>query len=197
MSVYAAGNHKMEFISELTSLCKELNLENLNNYYVLAGDVNAKHTWCNASNNPRSVALHKWTLESGFELRPRVYCSMLPSYPRENSFLDICILDRRLILDNIIDDLETKSVPYDRDHNAIKFIVSTPANVPLNIKENKKSIKYNFAKTNWTAFKSALKNSTNLTIPDNRNLSNAEIDDMLAKVEASITETIAKKSTSN
>lgn len=194
IAAYAAGNNKKEFIPELSSLFKELNLAHPNTYYVLAGDLNAKHTsWCNSTNNPRGVSLHLWLHENEINLGTRLYCSLLPSYPRGNSFLDVCIADRRLIFDNITDDLRTESIPYDSDHNALKMTVSQPANLPFTLEIKSTIIKHNFAKTNWDKFESHLNNSPDLNIPANRNLSNQEIDDALDKVEKCIREAISKK----
>lgn len=55
ISAYSADNSKMEFITELDTLFTELLLDNPNVYYILAGDLNARHSsWKN--NNTRGLA---------------------------------------------------------------------------------------------------------------------------------------------
>lgn len=195
IAAYAAGNNnKKEFIPELSNLFKELNLAHPSNYYILAGDLNAKHTsWCNATNNARGVLLHNWLLESEILLRSRLYCSVLPSYPRGNSFLDVCIADNRLIFDKLVDDLKTISLAYDSDHNALKMTVSLPSNLPFILEEKTSNISYNFAKTNWKNFATFLDKSADLNIPATRNLTNQEIDEALNRVEKCIRDAITKK----
>ncbi|XP_063994275.1 uncharacterized protein LOC135171576 [Diachasmimorpha longicaudata] len=75
IAAYSTGNCKKEFIPELESLLDELNLENQKNYYILAGDLNCRHPdWGNSGYNPRASA----------------------TFPNNNSFLDICLIDKRI-----------------------------------------------------------------------------------------------------
>lgn len=192
---YAAGNHKMEFIPELQCLFEELDLVNPDNLFILAGDLNAKHTaWSNSSNNPRGIALNAWYRENEIGLRLKLFCSFLPSYPRGNSFLDLCLADMRLNFNNITDGIKMESIPYDSDHNAVKISLAFSPGTPfvIEIPSNRKMIKYNFARTNWEAFAKHLNSSKDLDIPNNRNLSNQEIDIYLKQIEDMTLEAIAK-----
>ncbi|KOC63578.1 RNA-directed DNA polymerase from mobile element jockey [Habropoda laboriosa] len=61
IAAYATCNYKKEFIPELKHLFEELHLNNTKNFYLLAGDLNAKHqTWGNTNINKRGISLHKW-----------------------------------------------------------------------------------------------------------------------------------------
>lgn len=43
ISAYAPGDERKNFVDELSLIFDELELNHLNNYYVLAGDLNARH----------------------------------------------------------------------------------------------------------------------------------------------------------
>lgn len=51
---YPSGNNCNLFKSELLSLFQTMNLENTDNYYILAGDLNCRHTdWKNSESNTK------------------------------------------------------------------------------------------------------------------------------------------------
>lgn len=98
IAAYARCGAQKEFIPELKRVFHLLKLSNLENYYILAGDLNAKHTsWKNINNNARGISLKKWIDENSITHRIRLLCSRYPSYPNGNSHLDIVIADSRII----------------------------------------------------------------------------------------------------
>lgn len=58
IAAYATCGSQKEFIPDLNNLFNQLKLDNENNFFILAGDLNAKHTsWLNQNNNPRGISL--------------------------------------------------------------------------------------------------------------------------------------------
>lgn len=62
---YPSGNNNAHFKSELFKLFESMDLENENNYYILGGDLNCKHTdWKNPTNNQKGCLLKEWLTEN-------------------------------------------------------------------------------------------------------------------------------------
>lgn len=59
ITIYAMRDWNNQFIPELKYIFEKLKLENNNNFYIIAGDFNARHTsWKNETNNNRGTSLH-------------------------------------------------------------------------------------------------------------------------------------------
>lgn len=123
---YPAGNNDYNLKIELSRLFEALDLQNVNNYYILAGDLNCKHNdWGNSINNPKGNKLKEWLLDNELNFRCKLYATCLPSFPRSQSFLDICIADCRSHIhgeNNTINSLST--LDYESDHNAVQICAS-------------------------------------------------------------------------
>jgi len=92
---YARSGYQKEFMPNINKLFSTLKLDQLRNYYILAGDLNAKHMdWKN--NNPRGIALKTWVERNNITYKIRLLSTKYPSYPNRNSFLDIVLTDARL-----------------------------------------------------------------------------------------------------
>ena len=182
ISVYAPGIKANEFINELSELFSTLTLDNTNNYYMLAGDLNAKHTiWNNSYYNGRGLALANWVADREIDLRLSLRGNNIPTFPRSNAFLDIAILDSRLKLNNLNSEDTLQTIDIDSDHRAIEIQFSLPHlndQIALEIPQ----ITLNYNKTNWEDFQKFVSENDNLNIPHNRNLSSAEIDEYLEKI---------------
>lgn len=90
VSVYAKKGKQSEFIEELNQLFSQLALNNASNYFMIAGDFNAKHTdWVNSENNERGIALRSWLDDNDILYKLKLYGPDLPSYPRGGSFIDL------------------------------------------------------------------------------------------------------------
>ncbi|KYN07887.1 hypothetical protein ALC62_01135, partial [Cyphomyrmex costatus] len=121
---YAKCGTQKEFIPELDNLFKELKLNDFENYYILAGDLNAKHTdWRNKINNPRGVSFRLWLQTNELKYRSILLCSKYLSYPNGQSFLDLVLADARLKFQVLEDDVFLTNIPYDSDHNALLYNV--------------------------------------------------------------------------
>lgn len=60
ISLYAKSGHYKEFKTELEEIFIKLELNKPTNYYIIAGDYNAKHVnWKNSNNNPYGIHLNR------------------------------------------------------------------------------------------------------------------------------------------
>lgn len=193
---YPAGNNESRITAELDELFNSLELQNLNHYYILAGDLNSKHTnWKNACNNQKGCKLKDWLLDKEIPFKCKMYASVLPSFPRTNSFLDICIADCRLHFETENNTLNClKNIDYDSDHTALQLKVSLNLNTEFTFISSNPHIKYNFKKTNWKTFQKTLSDlvESQIQIPNNVNLPNNIIDEYLVKINEIISLTIDK-----
>lgn len=121
VSIYAKKGRQSEFHLELNYLFNQLELHKLTNYYIIAGDFNAKHTeWANTENNERGIKLKEWIDDNDIHYKIRLYNTDAPSYPRGESFIDLVMADARVQLTtNQVGNLYT--FPFDSDHKAISF----------------------------------------------------------------------------
>lgn len=119
---YPSGNNNEYLKYDIQLLFEALKLENPDNFYIIAGDLNSKHQdWGNLVNNPKGITLKDWLVGNDIKYRCNLYASVLPSYPRCGSFLDICIADNRITIqrENSTRNCLT-TIDYDSDHNAIQ-----------------------------------------------------------------------------
>ncbi|CAK9813144.1 Nucleic-acid-binding protein from transposon X-element [Anthophora plagiata] len=177
IAAYATSSCKKEFMLELKAVFDALELNKASNYYLLAGDLNAKHfAWGNTINNARGVSLNKWFLENQITFRIDLYRTAVSSYPKSGAFIDLCLIDNRIKLQNTIGPNLLRSFRYDSDHRASILTISIPSTDYFLFEETVTEIKFNFNRTDWTTFKEYLNNHNNPIIPNNRNLKTNEID---------------------
>lgn len=192
---YPSGSNDQFFKSEIQQLFFSLNLGNMNNYYVLAGDLNSKHSdWGNVAFNTKGNILKDWVSNNDINFKCKLYASTLPSFPRSNSFIDLCIADSRL---NIMRENTStnclRTIEYDSDHNALEIIATADeSDQPFSFFENITSPRYNFRKTNWKKFQDNISRALDDFEPihNDRNLTNSEIDKYLQGLESIITNCI-------
>ncbi|XP_076620345.1 uncharacterized protein LOC143341343 [Colletes latitarsis] len=189
VAAYAAK--KKEFISELKNLFTTLELDKSNNYYLIAGDLNAKHTsWGNVSNNERGVYLNKWYLDNQITYKTSLLRTAVPSFPSSGAFIDLCLADNRIKFHDLPASKALDSFNYDSDHRAAILKISIPAFDHLEIDEPHTTAKYNFNKADWTKYKISLIENDDTDIPNNRNLTKTEIDVHIDKLNQNITKAI-------
>lgn len=187
VSAYAPGRSGNQFQDELEMLFEKLRLNDLSNYYLIAGDLNAKHVnWSNAVNNPRGVFLNSWITDSLINFRCKLLASSTPTFPSSGSFLDLCIADTRLCFhnkDGIINDtinpilIGLEVFPYASDHFALYIEISYEKDSPFIIHKHEEKSMYNFNNTNWIRLQAEIVKRCNLLeIDSKRNLTNDEID---------------------
>lgn len=185
-SAYAVGNNKKEFMQELQTLFIELKRKDPLNYYILAGDLNARHeNWGNPSPNHRGLALNKWLDDNELEFKMKFNSSHEPSMPREGSFLDVTIMDARLSVTNTVPDGRLKTIDYDSDHRGIQFNITTENLLTLETHTPQETL--NYGKTNWDDFAKFINKNSKLDIDEHINLSNEEIDKYISEVQEIIT----------
>ncbi|KAK0078145.1 hypothetical protein PV326_009560 [Microctonus aethiopoides] len=156
-------------------------------------DFNARHTTLgDRINNRHGTYLIEWNNRNGNKFRSKIYPPDSPTYTPASTFLDICIADQRLVLN------ETSTCPnalptvdYDSDHRAIIMSIDK---IVLPLEDDKESqhkhIPYKLI--NWRKFGNELLNIHRTEIPTNRNLSNTEIDMYIEILTGNINKTLTK-----
>lgn len=194
---YPSGNNNSHFKNDFNQLFQHLNLEDPNNLYILCGDLNSKHSdWGNNPNNAKGNILKEWLASNEIRFRCSLYASTTPSYPRCGSFLDVCIADVRLDIhreNNTLNCLRT--LDYDSDHNALQILLMNNENDhPLIFFKKSPDSKLNYKKANWKKFKNNISNVFRNVdqVPNDRNLTNSEIDFYLLKLNEIILEAAEK-----
>lgn len=192
---YPSGNNDTFFRKEIHELFESMNLHDENNYYILAGDLNAKHSeWGNSINNQKGKLLNDWLMDNDILFRCKLYATCSPSFPRAGSYIDICISDCRLHIvteNNTINSL--KILEYDSDHEAVQIIASLnkeEENFTIFLQNDEFNLDYK--STNWRRFQNIITQRINqdLIIPNNRNLLNSEIEYHIDRLNNIITDTI-------
>ncbi|CAK9799903.1 RNA-directed DNA polymerase from mobile element jockey [Anthophora quadrimaculata] len=188
---YATSSCKKEFMIEFKQIFHQLELQNDTNYYILAGDLNAKHrSWDNVINNSRGISLNKWILENEIPYRISLYKTETPSFPKSGAFIDLCIADNRIKFHNTPNHRSLESFPYDSDHRAVKIQISIPTMQTLEIDETVTQNRYNFKQADWIKFKNYLIETDGTMLPNNRNLTIDEIDEYIDKLSDNINNAI-------
>ncbi|XP_015438110.1 PREDICTED: uncharacterized protein LOC107193219 [Dufourea novaeangliae] len=189
VAAYATSNCKKEFMQDLKCLFDQLKLNNINNYYIIAGDFNAKHvSWGNSLNNKRGTSLHLWHQESQVTFRTRLLSTEEPSFPSSNSYLDLCLADSRIKFHNLISG-KVKCLDYDSDHKAMHMTIAIESHPLLAFDADNSTQRRNFNNVDWPKFKKFLQdNHEDYDIPDNRNLAKDEIDIQLGQLNEHILE---------
>ncbi|KAI8125449.1 RNA-directed DNA polymerase from mobile element jockey [Lucilia cuprina] len=191
---YPSGNNCSSFKSDLLKLFQSLNLENTENYYILAGDLNCKNTvWNNPISNTKGNYLKEWIEDYEIRYRCKLYATCNPSYPRCNSYLDLCIVDSRLTIYKVNDSINClETLDYDSDHETVKIkLLGVENDHPLSFFNEFTESKFNYRKTNWKKFRNILMNNNLMNlIPADRNLNNNEIDYHLLELNNHITRAI-------
>ncbi|KAL6255581.1 hypothetical protein P5V15_012828 [Pogonomyrmex californicus] len=138
----------------------------MENYYIIVGDFNAKHiSWKNLNNNLRGIALKKWIDNNDINQKIKLLSSRYPSYPNGNSYLDLVMADSMILFHNIRNDCDLENIPYDSDHDAVKFDICLDDENGLELEPVIIKYKYNFRKTNWEKFTKTLHGKITNNIP--------------------------------
>lgn len=191
IAVYAKSGYHKEFIPQINRLFKFLKLNLMDNYYIIAGDLNAKHIdWKNPNNNARGESFKRWIDTHNIEYKLRLLSTRYPSYPNGNSYLDIVLLDTRLKVHDTENDHDLENIIYDSDHNALKIHISLEKEHDI-IKDNEIRVKkYNYGKANWEKFTKKLEESITNNVPNNKNLSIVEVEKYLDQCNQKIISTM-------
>lgn len=204
ISIYARRRSGSEdnFIPELNSIFAALDLSSPGNYFIMAGDFNAKHTdWKNPTSNHRGEQLRKWLQDEGVMNKVKLLLAAEPTFDRGNSYLDIALIDERL--QNHKEFMDT--IPYASDHKAVKLKISKTSDDFLEFTARENQCKFNYRKVNWDSFKKKLltnyqayKENNNLEVntplvPNNINIENDKLDEYLETLEKLTQKTIEEQ----
>lgn len=204
ISLYGVPKSRADesFDRELREMFELLELGKSENYFVIAGDMNARHTnWKSPRTNYRGERLKKWLDEESFIFKTKLLIPNEASFDRGNSYIDLALIDDRL--NHHKDHLDT--LEYESDHKAIMLKISKGRDKVLELFEVPTEYTLNYRKTNWENFRSGLKQvkerykkkngiqEETPIIPDNRNLDKEEIEKYLEDLNKLIKETIEWK----
>ncbi|XP_068988900.1 uncharacterized protein [Bombus flavifrons] len=183
-AAYATYGNRKEFSNEFNKLFELLQLNKPENYYIIAGDLNAKHTsWKNEINNTRDNFIRNWLDNKSVHFKTNLYSSELPSYPKGGSYLDICLADARLKFQNLRPNNTLKTLDYDSDHNALVFQINKNTSDFLILETQTETPRYNYKKVDWKKFQNLLEQNCDLKIYNNVNLTNRQIDSFIDEIE--------------
>ncbi|XP_015435706.1 PREDICTED: RNA-directed DNA polymerase from mobile element jockey-like [Dufourea novaeangliae] len=113
------------------------------------GDINARRkAWGDRLHNQRGRYMRQWEDSFGITFKLKIITSSESTFKPHNSFLDICLADARLKLDNALNG-KAQTLPYDSEHAAISvtFELSND-NTPL-WNPVPEQYRFNFKATNW------------------------------------------------
>ena len=190
-SAYVSGPKYSTFTPDISDLFNKLKLNDLNNYYIIAGDLNAKHTtWSNPENSPRGILLNTWIENNDLLYRTKLLWSEEPSYPSGGSYIDLFLSDSRIIHNDNSTSCRLKKLPYDSDHTAVQSIIRIDNNDLSNLEAELLQPRYNYQKAKWQKFQKFLRKKCVLSIPVDKNLSNEEIDSYLEIINTNISQGI-------
>ncbi|XP_068984992.1 uncharacterized protein [Bombus flavifrons] len=183
-AAYATYGNRKEFSDEFNKLPELLQLNKPENYYIIAGALNAKHTsWKNEINNTRGNFIRNWLDNKSIHFKTNLYSSELPSYPKGGPYLDIYLADARLKFQNLRPNNTLKTLAYDSDHNALVFHIKKNTSDLLTLETQTEAPRYNYKKTDWKKFQNILEQNCDLKMYNNANLTNSQIDSFIDEIE--------------
>lgn len=163
-------------MNDLTKIFDELKLDQTNNLFIMAGDMNARHTdWGDLTVNMRGQYL-QWWLKNDFKYKTHMWGPAESTFPAANTFLDMGLFDIRVKVTNAINN-KIRVIPYDSDHKALLFTIELEMDDNLLYEKPVPQNRLTFNKTYWEKFHNDLeKQNDSQEIPANRNLTKNEID---------------------
>ncbi|XP_076765109.1 uncharacterized protein LOC143432224 [Xylocopa sonorina] len=112
------------------------------------------------------------------------------SFPKTGSYIDLCLADTRLDIINLTNNQHLKSQYYDSDYRAAMFRIKIKNSNNLQIDTEEQKPRINLYKTDWLKYRKYLTENDNTNIPNNKNISNNEIDIQLHLINNSITKAL-------
>lgn len=181
ISLLANNEADHSFTSELNTLFTKLDLDSERNFFIIAGDFNARHSaWGNSVDKRKGVLLKRWADHDDLGFRARVIPSLTPSFPSAGSFLDLCLVDHRMEFLDLVQG-KLRDVDYNSDHKALVFSIKLPS--LIDDSNPAPEHRYMFKKTKWKKFKKQLADNYISSIPADINLSNEEISSHLLNIQ--------------
>ena len=189
ISAYSPRSKSTELATEMKKIFTQVDLHKKQNYYILTGDLNAKHKlWGNIENNSAGVALGEWIARYEFVLHSN---TNIPT-SRLNTRYDM-IADQRLQVWNH-KNRQTNyllTFPYDSDHWTIGAIMghNRCKLQELHQEQNRQS---DLNRTDWTKFRKDLTSNKSPKVPEDANLTKPEIDRYIELVNTAINAALKK-----
>lgn len=182
---YARKGPTQKFRSDLEKLFDKLNLISQSNYYIVAGDFNAKHVkWANRINDERGINLLDWLENNDIKYRLQLHHSNTPSFPKNASYIDLLLSDARLEFLNSINN-KLPVIQIESDYTAI--IAQIEIQRQNIITTNETIGTYNYPKAKWSKFQQILQ-SYNPNIPSDANLSIVQTEEQIHNIQQKIIE---------
>lgn len=157
-----------------------------NNHFIIGGDFNCRHPLRNDTcSNQFGSKFVNWYLNNQVEHNISILKSIIPTY-KNISFLDFFLVNTKLF--NFQNNSSTsKTYSSFSDQNAIQTNFDFNNSTYKILLEEPQTF-FNFSATSWNHLKIIYIaiNSTNLNIPNNRNISNTEIDSSLDSINSII-----------
>ncbi|KAI8122725.1 RNA-directed DNA polymerase from mobile element jockey [Lucilia cuprina] len=157
---------------------------------ILGGDFNAKNTsWGDHSENMNGKTLYNWLQDHTLEVTR--LCDIRPSYPNGDSFLDHFLLSAHFV-NREVPNFRITSLPTFSDHFPLKLELRLE-NTEFIL--NPARFHTSYKKTNWNNFRRDIDIAMNsITPPENRNLSNNEIDVLINEFNYILNSTASRHS---
>ena len=189
ISIYANNKEKASFSNELNNLFEKLNLNSDRNFFILAGDFNARNTcWEERVTNFKGRLLKKWEDNFGHVFKATIILPDSPTFTPSNTFIDFYILDIRLKITNVNNN-KIKTADFESDHKAILCTINL-SSLKIDSSDYTFTHRYMFKSTKWNKFSKHLSENTTISVPNNRNLTIEEIDTTLEHINSDIFKSI-------
>lgn len=190
IAIYANNDSGQHFVDELNTLIRKLNLHRKDNFYLIAGNFNARHeAWRDVVNKLKGVLLKRWYDSEGLETKARIIPPSRPTFPSAGSFLDLCLVDNRVKFLDLVDG-KLPVVSYPSDHDAVVFTIALAT--ALATRDPTLSHRFVFKKTRWSLFERNLARHYDGSVPEDRNLTNPEITEHLVRIQSAICEGVER-----
>lgn len=143
------------------------------NYYIIGGDFNCRHTLLNdITSNNFGIKFVNWYINNNIQFNIHILKSTTPTF-KNISFLDLFLINSSLFN---ISNHSIKTHSSFSDHNAIETLLDF-SNSQYSISLENPQTFFNYSAASWKSFQFNIKlNSYYLNIPNDRNLSNEEIE---------------------
>lgn len=198
--VYLNNNETLHVIAIYKPPSQQINSRELktiiqkcgHSQFIMGGDFNAKHrSWGNQINETNGIILYEWLNEPNNEDKFTMLTGNEQTCNRtKDSFIDLMIFSASLINKySSADHNQLQVIPYTSDHGAIVFEFKISA---LICKKNP-PCRFVYNNVKWNTLNKHIENKLiDLKIPQTRNMSTNEIDNLAIDIQEAICDTVEK-----
>lgn len=174
----------MRITEDLDQLFYSLNLHDPDNYYLVAGDWKARSPrWGDITDNQRGKLVCKWNDDRAITFKMKLVKPSRPTFKPHDTYIDFAFIDSRLTFAEGTEKCLT--LDYDSDHRANQITLELE-NLETEYEETEEQHRHRFRKANWSRYTAEPERSFDLAVPNNRNLENDEIDELLQGIDGKI-----------